>query len=31
VFQKTTRGTPVRVIQDCRRRLARYDMVAGED
>jgi phage-related protein len=31
VFQKTTQQTPVRVIQDCRRRLARYDAAAGED
>lgn len=31
VFQKTTQQTPVRVIQDCRRRLAQYDAAAGED
>lgn len=31
VFQKTTQQTPVRVIQDCRRRLARYDAAVGED
>ena len=29
VFQKTTQQTPTRVIQDCRRRLAQYDAVAG--
>lgn len=27
VFAKTTRGTPKRVLDDCRRRLARYDRV----
>jgi phage-related protein len=31
VFQKASQQTPVRVIQDCRRRLARYDAAAGED
>jgi len=31
VFQKTTQQTPRRVIQDCRRRLAQYDMAAGDD
>lgn len=31
VFQKTTRQTPVRTIQDCRRRLAQYDATAGGD
>jgi phage-related protein len=31
VFQKTTRQTPVRVIADCKRRLALYDQVTRED
>jgi phage-related protein len=31
VFQKATQQTPVRIIQDCRRRLARYDATAGGD
>ena len=31
VFQKTTQQTPVRIIQDCRQRLARYDAAAGGD
>jgi phage-related protein len=31
VFQKTTQQTPVRVIQDCRRRPAQYDAAAGDD
>lgn len=31
VFQKTTRETPTRIIQDCRRRLAQYDAAAGDD
>ena len=30
VFQKTTQQTPVRVIQDCRRRLTQYDAAAGD-
>lgn len=30
VFQKTTQQTPNRVIQDCRRRLARYDAATNE-
>jgi phage-related protein len=31
VFQKTTQQSPVRVIQDCRRRLAQYDAATGGD
>jgi phage-related protein len=31
VFQKTTPQTPVRVLQDCRRRLRQYDAAAGDD
>ena len=31
VFQKTTPQTPKRVIDDCRRRLARYDAAARGD
>jgi phage-related protein len=31
VFQKATRQTPVRVIQDCQRRLAQYDAATGDD
>lgn len=31
VFQKAMQQTPVRIIQDCRRRLARYDATAGGD
>lgn|SRR6185437_15301027 len=31
VFQKTTQQTSVRVIQDCRRRLAQYDAATGGD
>lgn len=31
VFQKTTPQTPARVIEDCRRRLARYDEAARGD
>lgn len=29
VFQKTTRQTPKRIIDTCRRRLKRYDEAAG--
>ena len=29
VFQKKTQQTPVHVIQDCRRRLGRYDATVG--
>jgi phage-related protein len=31
VFPKTTRRTPLRVIQDCRRRLRQYDEASRED
>ena len=30
VFQKASQQTPTRVIQDCRRRLARYDAAVEE-
>lgn len=31
VFQKTTTSTPVRVINDCMRRLALYDQLTKGD
>ena len=30
IFSKTTRETPKRVIDECRRRLKLYDRIAGE-
>ena len=30
VFAKKTRATPDRLIEDCRRRLKRYDEAAGD-
>src|SRR5215813_6799681 len=31
VFQKTTRSTPARVIENCQRRLRAYDAAAGTE
>lgn len=31
VFQKTTQQTPIRVLADCKRRLALYDRLTQED